>query len=497
MQLYKEADLALVKENLPKIIEKIDEHKLNTLEPTKEQAMNAINVALEYIKENKRKIYGGYAQNKIISDKNPKDAFYNDNDIPDVDYYSPEPLVDVIKICNILHEKGFKSVTAQEALHKETYKVFVDYNVNVCDISYVPKNVYYKIPTVEIKGIQYVHPSFIMIDLYRMLTEPYFSSFRWEKVFPRIYLLQKHYPFNKPTKELPDVYGIDQKSEKVIHKYLSGVFDFLSDRKSVIVYGQYAYNHFYDVSKPNNKKIKQIDVTFYEFMSSEYIEDANLLLEKLQNLIPENKNKIKVIEYYPFWQLTGYNCWLFYENIPLVHITYYNKRCTSFKEVDAVIFYNGEKEVPDKKAKIQIGTFDFVFLMNMVNGLYAKVNNEGEKYNYHNIMTSHLIEIRNHYLDKNKKTLMDNTLFQEFVPDCIGKVMYQERELRIEREKKYKSGKLVVFRYNPSEDKKDTVSTYRFANTSGNKISNVKNLKLTHKNGELTEDVDEEPTTES
>ena len=46
-----------------------------------------------------------------------------------------------MKICNKLHEKGFKYVEGKEAIHKETYKVFANLE-NVCDISYVPKNIY-------------------------------------------------------------------------------------------------------------------------------------------------------------------------------------------------------------------------------------------------------------------------------------------------------------------------------------------------------------------
>ena len=95
-----------------------------------------------------------------------------------------------------MHSKGYKDVVGKEALHKETYKIFAK-NYNVVDISYVPNNIYSNIPYIEKDNIRYTHPSFTMIDLMRMITEPFFSSWRWAKIVKRIHLLQKYYPFQK------------------------------------------------------------------------------------------------------------------------------------------------------------------------------------------------------------------------------------------------------------------------------------------------------------
>ena len=42
-------------------------------------------------------------KNKTIVKKNPKDAFYKEDELPDIDFYSPDPLRDVVDLSNKLH----------------------------------------------------------------------------------------------------------------------------------------------------------------------------------------------------------------------------------------------------------------------------------------------------------------------------------------------------------------------------------------------------------
>ena len=172
MELYTLRDVELVNSKIDDITDIIEKKKLHIFEPTKKEIMEANEIVMEFIKTHKRKIYGGYAQNKVIVSKNKNDGFYDEDDIPDIDVYSSEPIKDLVELCNILKSKGFKNVMGQEALHKETYKIFVN-QANVIDLSYVPRNIYNKIPFIELNGINYVHPSFVYIDIYRMLTDPY------------------------------------------------------------------------------------------------------------------------------------------------------------------------------------------------------------------------------------------------------------------------------------------------------------------------------------
>lgn len=469
MELYTLDDLDLVKEKLGDIIETIEEKKLDIFEPTRKELLDADKIIFDYIREKKRKIYGGYAQNKTIVIKNPDDAFYPENEIPDIDCYSPEPLLDVKNLCDRLLKAGHKHVQGTEAQHKETYSIFVNFK-NVCDLSYVPKNIYHKIPFIEVDGINYTHPSFVYIDLYRMVTEPYFSSRRWEKIFPRLYKLQKHYPFNKATKGLNNAYDVPKKYVEVIDKINKHLHNEIKNKDNFLVIGHYAYNHLLESSgimkdKTLGQKYKLIEHPFWQVISTNYIPDtANIIL----SLKKEYKDKIQFTEFYPLWMFTGYGTVVYYVDnnveIPILHITSHNNRCMP------------SVKIQEGKDYIQYGSFDVVFLMNLIASFRSKVAGVEEKLHYHNIMTSHLIEMRNYYLKKNKLTLLDESPFKTFIPDCVGSTMDPGRETRLSRDKKYKEGKLVVFKYDP-EDPRDPPD-YKFANTSGNPVKKPINLKI-------------------
>jgi hypothetical protein len=488
MELYSKQDLELVKDNIDDIVEKIDEKKLEIIELTGKELTKMYDIVLDFVREKKRKVYGGYAQNKLVEQKDPKDAFYKPKSIGDIDidFYSPDPILDIIELSDIFYDKGYKYVEGKEAMHKETYSIFIE-GVNVADISYVPTNIYNRIPFVEIKGIRYSGPSFVMMDLYRMLTEPYFSSFRWKKTFPRIFVLQKHYPFNKATSKLPKYKNNDDKltTEQMKDKdiLMKGVYDYVKNNKNIIMIGTYAYNYYLEQSgimkdvkgaaKLGSKYAIQ-EIPYYEFVSTDYKNDVLKLFKELQEKYPDLKDDLTIAEYYPFWSLFGHNTKIYYRDTVIAHIIDYSRRCTPVKKVDAIYFEKG-KSTKDK-GFIQLGSFNYILLMTTVMAFYWRVNQNDALYQYYNIMISHLIEMRNYYLKQNKKTLLDDTLFQDFMITCIGDTSDPMRDTWLDRQKKFKEGKRVIFKYDPS--KKQNKPEYKFPNTSGNIIRNARNFKI-------------------
>lgn len=506
MQLYSDQDIDLFTHKIDQIEENLEEKEKMLTKDILNEKKNVEHEILAYIKEYKRKVYGGYAQNKLISIKNKNDAFYKEDAIADLDFYSDDPIIDLIRLTNMLYQKGYKYVQASEATHKETYSIFVNFEV-VCDISYVPKNIYHRIPFVDINGINYVHPSFIMIDLYRIFTDPVGSgTFRWKKTFPRLYLLQKHYPFNKATSKLPINFEQVNTNHK---KLLDTVYNYIINKDSIIVSGKYAYNYFLEhsnIMKDNSlgKKYTLLDIDNYTLISTNYSQDASDIYKILKNNYPQFADQINVVEYYPFWQFFGYSATISFNNIPIVTIYHYNKRCLPIKIVPSMKFQkNGSmKTIVDKDNKINLASYSLNLLMNMIMTFRTRVEKQEDLYQFHNIMTSHLIEIRNYYLNKNKKTLFDNTIFQEFVIDCIGKSIDIIRETRLQRyiKAKEKQGP-VVFRYDPADGIKEPKSTYKFANTSGNPIRNPSNFRvievdksqLKPENRDRTRGIEDEP----
>lgn len=479
MELYDKNDLEIIENAVDAITCEIEKKKADKIEKdiNRDEIMSMNKIVMDFVRTRKRKIYGGYAQNKVIIAKTPSDAFYNDKDIPDIDVYSPDPLQDVVDLSNLFKDAGFKNIIGKDAQHKETYKIFVN-QINVIDLSYVPKIIYNKIPYIEIDGIQYVHPCFVYIDMYRILTDPLYSaSFRWKKIFPRLYKLQKNYPLKLATKGLNEAYNIPANYKSTVSKINMKILDMIIDKDNFIVVGQYAYNYFLQESgimKDNNigKKYKLIPYPFMQLISTNYIPDTINIISELRKLLDDDKLVFK--EYYPLWMFTGYSTVLYYNGVPVLHVTSHNNRCIPVRKVLAK-FYN-EGQVKNLKGFVQLGSFDYVFLMNLISGLRVRVNNIEDKCHYHNIMTSHLIEIRKYYLKKSGKNLLDESLFKSFIPDCVGETIDSKKEHQMLYEKKKREGKIIMFKYEP--DKPKPLPKYKFANTSGNEVFKPINQKI-------------------
>lgn len=477
MEIYNDKDLELLKNNMDDIQTEVDKQVLYKVEPTKKEQDAIVKIVMDFIKRKKRKIYGGFALNKILINKNPKDAIYSEYEAPDIDFYSPDPLRDLIELVNLLHDAGFKHVIGQEAQHEETYKIFVNLQDYV-DISYVPKKIYNKMPFVTIDDINYIGPFFIMIDRFRMFTDPLVSSFRWTKEMPRLSLLQKYYPIKNIDRPLTSVPKIPTDKKTDIKQLLNTVFNFLINRKTTITTGWYAYNYFINESKFKSKNITPVEIPYYEFISTDYVNDANELIKTLKKENPKLADKVGTIEYYPFFQFTGFSATITYDSVPIAKISDYNHRCTPFVNVKPINFDNSKTDIK-KNDIIQMGSFSLVFLMNMFDVVKYRTNDMKNESYMHRTILSNLLKIKKYYLNKNNKNILDNTIFKDFIIDCIGDIKTLFRDSYERKQKKKEQNKPYVFKYEPeSGNVKTEPPNYIFANSAGTPIKNEKNLKL-------------------
>ena len=466
--MFEDNDTKLLEENMNDILKKIALTKNTYLEPTKIEKDKIVKLVLNFLIDKKRKVYGGTALNALIKDVEPNDAIYDDdiND-PDIDFYSPDPLKDLTELCDLLHSAGFKDVVGQEATHEETYSIFVN-QLNYVDITYVPTNIYNRMPFRMINDIHYIHPHFMTIDYLRMLTDPIISFWRIEKSFKRLILLWKHYPIpNNIEKSLPR-FNISK-----ISRTLDYIYKYLGKKKSCITVGFYAYNRFlYECvnSKNNiNKNIRPVDIPYYEFISTKYKEDTEELITKLQNEFTD----ITYEECYPFFQFTGYFTKI-YKDDNLVAIIYdHNNKCTPFITASSIMKNKEDKNNGD----IIIGTSTLTLMYALINIMMARTNNDNKNKNLFYIFASHIIYMSEFYKKNNNKTIFDNTIFQEFKTECMGTTSDPMRDARNERTKRRKEGKPMMFRYDPSKDNYDP-SKWKFKNSSGNIVNNDKNKKL-------------------
>lgn len=151
-----------------------------------------------FLQRKKLVCYGGTAINNILP---PAVQFYDrEVEIPDYDFYSPDPLQDTKTLADLYHQEGYESVEAKAGVHHGTFKVFVSF-IPIADITYLPPVLFRTIQKDAVKkdGIYYAPPNFLRMNMYIELSRPLGDVSRWEKVLKRLTLLNAHYPMALPN----------------------------------------------------------------------------------------------------------------------------------------------------------------------------------------------------------------------------------------------------------------------------------------------------------
>jgi hypothetical protein len=187
----------------------------------KENATNpivqtALSLVEEFIKSNRVMCYGGTAINNLL----PKEErFYDpEKDIPDYDFFSETPQIHSAKLADQLVAAGFRSVEVKPGIHLGTFKVFSDY-IGVADISYLDKPIFDRLwkNSIERDSIHYVPPNFLRMSIYLELSRPKGDVSRWNKVYSRLMLLNKHYSVECPAvdEKMNDIYLTPEVKEEI------------------------------------------------------------------------------------------------------------------------------------------------------------------------------------------------------------------------------------------------------------------------------------------
>ena len=81
MSLFRDVDIQNFDTKIPEIVESAEAAKMEKLRPTKKDMWDIIFIVRDFVIEKKRKIYGGFALNKLIESIAPEDKFYDDENI--------------------------------------------------------------------------------------------------------------------------------------------------------------------------------------------------------------------------------------------------------------------------------------------------------------------------------------------------------------------------------------------------------------------------------
>jgi len=235
-----------------------------------------IEILEDFLREKKLVCYGGTALNNIL----PKeDQFYDKNiEIPDYDFYSPTALEDAKELADIYAKLGYDDVEARAGMHVGTFKVQVNF-IPIADITYMEKELFYNIQkkSIKINGILYAPSNLLRLNVYKELSRPAGDISRWEKIYKRLLLLNKHYPIKKrecdSVQFMRDFEGSSELSDTLYTTIKKSIIS-----QGLIFFGGYAAS-FYKKYLPKKTKSSKHNIPDFDVLS-ENAENSALRIKR-------------------------------------------------------------------------------------------------------------------------------------------------------------------------------------------------------------------------
>lgn len=168
------------------------------LDPYYDMQKKSIELVKEFIKARKLVLYGGTALDYAA--RLAGGSIYDDSklDLPDLDFYSRDPVTDTRDLAEIVFNAGFEEARSIGAIHVGTMRVDPGGNHFIADISYCP--MIDELDTLIYDGMLIVHPIYQRMDMHSSLSFPYDNAprevifDRWKKDIERFGIIDKLYP---------------------------------------------------------------------------------------------------------------------------------------------------------------------------------------------------------------------------------------------------------------------------------------------------------------
>lgn len=462
IRYYTPQDYNSTLNQLPELVKIAERKSLELMEPTIYEQREIMQIIKKYVSDKHRKVYGGTAVNELIKTKNAADAIYDDYKFGDIDFYSYEPVVDLVNICNILYNTNkFKQINGKEAFHEESYRIYVNMQM-YCNITYVPKRVYAGIKHVTINDIDYVDPHFIWIDQLRICTNPLVDSRLWEQTFKRSYLLLKYYPleifdtdFNIaiPSFEMSGYFARIKKE----------FFEIPEIQDSTLINGFEAFNFFVRYADDGTN---ECNIPYLELTTINYTDTVIKMYDFLKTIVGKPE-LLTHTEYFPFFQFVGNSIIFSYDDTPIVVISEASSVCIPVVRLTSGVRY---------------AAYQYLLMSLLVNKFRSFLDKEKEMYFNYGISICSLVLLRNDYLKQHKLHPINDTAFTEFRVPCMGTPVNSARLYVARKNEKREKGKRQEFTYSPEYFFKATSEIQAkfdphkacFKNTSGNINANMK-----------------------
>lgn len=361
--------------------------------PNLHQRHSIASMIWAHIHKFQRKVYGGHALSAALSVVSPETSLkiydhpslWSTSSFPDIDFYSPDPISDVIDICKRLYASGMSYVQGKEAAHAGSFVITVEFQ-RVCNVTYVPDVVYKMIPTTLFGPIPMVDPAFSIIDHLKILCDPFTSYWKLDRMMPRMMLLQRFFPMMLPEPKEKRYKGKTQK-----HNYAE-VMRWASLMRTVAVVGEQAVD-FFDFNKISDSS------DHVTLVSTDYESDVGIFNETFKS---EESKRFRLRERRQLMDDLGRTATFYF----------YDEDATL--DLAVSIIDARDKAVPvcgvDPVSSLKISSFSYCLLTALTQHMSARVNGCDAEAGVHAMTASRLLAAKRRRSDVHDHVFRDSSL---------------------------------------------------------------------------------------
>ena len=258
----------------------IAESKLGQKIKQSNDILAIIKILEDFMRRKKVVCYGGTAINNILPVTH---QFYDkDVEIPDYDFFSPMALSHAKSLADIYANNNYENVEVRSGMHKETYKVFVNF-IPIADITQLDPNIFKVLLKQSIRkdGISYAPPDYLRLHIYNELSRPDGDVSRWEKVYKRLLLLNKDHPLKENPKCSQINFMRDFTGNPELNDTLYNLVKDTMINEGVVFIGGYASSLYSRYMPPAQKK-QLLHVPDFDVLAEDPKATAFNLKEKLE-----------------------------------------------------------------------------------------------------------------------------------------------------------------------------------------------------------------------
>ena len=252
---------------------------------------NIIKILEDFLRRKKVVCYGGTAINNILP---ASSQFYDkDIEIPDYDFYSPIAIKHATELADKYANLGYSDVEVRSGMHVGTYKVFVNF-IPIADITQMDPKIFKVLIAKAIRkeGIYYSPPDYLRLHMYNELSRPDGDVTRWEKVYKRLVLLNKHYPFIENPKCSEINFMRDFTGNPELNDTLYNLVKDTMMNEGVVFIGGYA-SSLYGRYMPEDQKKQLQHVPDFDVLAEDPKATAFILKDKLEDAGFKNVKIVK------------------------------------------------------------------------------------------------------------------------------------------------------------------------------------------------------------